>query len=81
MAYLVAVHCTHRSMALLALPWNLVMTFLFMGGLVVSELAMLSTEDALLDRACKAGRLLVSSSICKKHQERCVDEQTDLFQY
>lgn len=62
-AYLAAVHCTHRSSAFLALPWNLFTTFLFIGGLPVSELARLSTEELLLERACKAGRLLVNSSI------------------
>lgn len=61
--HLAAVHCTHLSRAFLALPWNLFTTFLFMGGLPVSELAMLSTEELLLERACRAGRLLVNSSI------------------
>lgn len=63
--YLAAVHCTHLSSALLALPWNFT-TFLFMGGLPVSELARLSTDELLLDRAWRAGRLLVNSSICDK---------------
>lgn len=62
-AYLAAVNCTHLSRALLALPWNFLTTFLFMGGLPVSELAKLSTEELLLDNACRAGRLLVNSSI------------------
>lgn len=74
MAYFVAVHCTHRSMAFLALPWNLVTTFRFMGGLVVSELAMLSTEEALLDRACRTWRLLVNSSICRFKNSTSKDE-------
>jgi hypothetical protein len=62
---LAAVHCTHLSRALLALPWNFLgTTFLFIGGLPVSELlAMLSIEEVLLDRATRAGRLLVNSSI------------------
>ncbi len=63
--YLVAVSWTHLSMAFLALPWNFVITLRFIGGLPVSELAILSTEDALLDKAWRAVRLLVNSSICK----------------
>lgn len=40
-------------------------TFRLLGGLAVSELTMLSTEDVLLDRDCSCGRLLVNSSIWK----------------
>lgn len=49
--YLAAVHCTHWSSAFLALPLNLLTTFLFIGGLPVPELVILSTEELLLDRA------------------------------
>ena len=62
--YLVTVYWTHFSSAFLAFPWILVATFRLLGGLAVSELTMLSTEDVLLDRACSWGRLLVNSSIC-----------------
>ena len=43
---------TQFSSAFLAFPWILVATFRLLGGLAVSELTMLSTEDVLLDRAC-----------------------------
>ena len=55
---------TQFNSAFLAFPWILVATFRLLGGLAVSELTMLSTEDVLLDRACSWGRLLVNSSIC-----------------
>lgn len=41
-----------------------------MGGLPVSELAILSTEELLLDRAWRAGRLLVNSSIYMENKNK-----------
>lgn len=67
--HLDAMCCTHLSSALLALPWNLPTIFLFMGGLAISELALLSTDEVLLDSDLMVGRLLVSSSICRKQSE------------
>lgn len=40
-----------------------------MGGLPASELAILSTEELLLDRAWRAGRLLVNSSIYVRNKK------------
>lgn len=62
--YLAAVYWTHFNKVFLAFPWILVATFRLLGGLAVSELTVLSTEDALLDKGCSWGKLLVSSSIC-----------------
>lgn len=56
---------THFNRVFLAFPWTLVATLRLLGGLAVSVLTMLSTEEALLDRDCSWGRLLVSSSIWK----------------
>lgn len=64
--YFAAVYCIHFNKAFLALPWTLVTTFRLLGGLAVSELTTLSTEEALLDNDCSCGRLLVSSSICRE---------------
>ena len=62
--YLATVYWTHFNKAFLAFPWILVATFRLLGGLAVSALTMLSTEDVLPDRDCSCGRLLVNSSIC-----------------
>lgn len=67
--YLPAVCWTHFNRVFLAFPWTLVATLRLLGGLAVSVLTMLSTEEALLDRDCSWGRLLVSSSICVCEQE------------
>lgn len=66
--YLPAVCWTHFSRVFLALPWILAVTLRLLGGLAVSVLTMLSTEEALLDRDWSCGRLLVSSSICGYEQ-------------
>lgn len=62
--YLVTVYWTHFNRAFLAFPWILVATFRLLGGLAVSALTVLSTEDVLPDKDCSCGRLLVNSSIC-----------------
>ena len=62
-----AVCWTHLSSAFRAPPCIGGSGFLLMGGLVVSVLLVeLSSDEVLLVKACNAGRLLVSSSICKE---------------
>ena len=66
-----AVCWTHLSSAFLAPPCTGGRDFLLMGGLVVSVLLVeLSNEEVLLDRARRAGKLLVSSSICQWKEKR-----------
>lgn len=62
-SYFVAVVWTHLSRALLAPPWNERRGLRLTGGLLVSVLLELSTDELLLDWGCRAGRWLVNSSI------------------
>lgn len=62
-SYFVAVVWTHLRRALLAPPWNERRGLRLTGGLLVSVLLELSTDELLLDWGCRAGRWLVNSSI------------------